>query len=426
MTQPIASAGHLPTVGFVGMTHLGLLSAAAAAAKGCRTIAADPDASRVAALEAGRLPVVEPGLAEQIAEHRARLTFASESKALAVCDVVYIAPDVPVQANGLSDSSPVDKLLAWARETVRSDAVLVVLSQVPPGFTRKRLAPGAALYYQVETLIFGRAVERAMRPERYIVGCADPGLPLPKVLADFLAIDGCPILPMRYESAELAKISINLCLVSQLGITNTIAELCEGIGADWREIAPALRLDQRIGPHAYLGAGLGIGGGNLLRDVATATQLAGACGSDASVLRAFVANSRHRGDWALGRLRRALANVERPRVAILGLAYKADTAEVLNSPGIALAATLCGIDLRVHDPVVDGTPYGTVVTNPLDACAGCNAVAVMTPWAVYKALDPHELAHRMSGRILLDPHGIFDAGRCAAAGLDHHVLGVSP
>lgn len=370
--------------------------------------------------------MVEPGLSEQIAEHRARLVFTTDGKALAACDVVYIAPDVPVQANGLSDSAPVDRLLAWARQTVRADAVLVVLSQVPPGFTRRRAASGAALYYQVETLIFGRAVERAMYPERYIVGCADPAQPLHKAFADFLAIDGCPILTMRYESAELAKISINLCLVSQLSITNTIAELCEGIGADWREISPALRLDRRIGAHAYLGAGLGVGGGNLMRDVATATQLAGACGSDASVLRAFVANSRHRGDWTLARLHRALSGVDRPRVAILGLAYKVDTAETLNSPGIALATALLGFDLRLHDPVVDGRFYGVVAADPLEACVGCDAVAVMTPWATYKALDPQELAHRMSGRILLDPHGIFDAGRCAVVGLDHHVLGVSP
>jgi UDPglucose 6-dehydrogenase len=413
------------TIGFVGMTHLGLLSAAAAAAKGCRTIAADPDAGRIAALEAGRLSVVEPGLPEQIKEHQTRLTFTSDGKALAACDVVYIAPDVPVQADGRSDAAPVDRLLAWARETVRPDAVLVVLSQVPPGFTRKRMGQGAALYYQVETLIFGRAVERAMQPERYIVGCAYPAQPLPKAFADFLAIDGCPVLPMRYESAELAKISINLCLVAQLSVTNTIAELCEGVGADWREIAPALRLDRRIGPHAYLGAGLGIGGGNLMRDVATATRLAGECGSDATVLAAYEANSRHRGDWALTTLHRLLAGVAQPKVAILGLAYKIDTAETLNSPGVALAQALHGGDLSLHDPVVDPKSYGAGAATPLEAAAGCDAVAIMTPWATYRALDPAALARTMRGRVVLDPWDALDAAKCKAAGLDRHVLGVS-
>jgi len=416
----------LPMVGFVGMTHLGLVSAAAAAAKGCRTVAADPDPGRIAALAAGRLPVVEPGLPELISENRDRLRFTDDVRALAECDLIYIAPDVPVQADGSSDTAPVDKLLEWARGAVRADATLVVLSQVPPGFTRERAGAGAALYYQVETLIFGRAVERALHPERYIVGCADPAAPLPAALAAFLNLHGCPILPMRYESAELAKISINLCLVGQLSITNTIAELCEGMGADWREIAPALRLDRRIGEHAYLGAGLGIGGGNLLRDVATARRLAGECGSDTTVLAAYEANSRHRGDWALATLYRVLAGIAEPKIAILGLAYKIDTAETLNSPGVALARALGGgVDLCLHDPVVDPKPYGAGAATPLEACEGRDAVAIMTPWAVYRALDPAVLARTMRGRIVLDPWDALDAEKCKAAGLVRHVLGVS-
>jgi UDPglucose 6-dehydrogenase len=415
-----------PRLGFVGMTHLGLVSAAAAAAKGFDTLAADPDAGRIAALARGALPVVEPDLPELLAEHRARLRFDADPAALAQCDLVYVAPDVPVQPDGTSDPAPVDALLAWARAAVKPGCVLVVLSQVPPGFTRRRLAPGPALYYQVETLIFGRAVERALAPERFIVGCADPAAPLPPALAAFLAAFACPILPMRFESAELAKISINLCLVAQLSITNTIAELCEGVGAEWGEIAPALRLDQRIGKHAYLGAGLGIGGGNLLRDVATARRLAAEAGSDDAVLRAFEVNSRHRRDWALRALSRALAGTERPRIAILGLAYKQDTAETLNSPGIALAEALGGATLHLHDPVVDVAAFaalGDAARDPLDACAGCDAVAVMTPWSLYRGLDPAALARTMRGRILLDPWGLLDGAACAAAGLERHTLG---
>jgi UDPglucose 6-dehydrogenase len=416
----------MPRIGFVGMTHLGLLSAAAAAAKGFDTVAADPDESRVAALRRGDLPVSEPGLAELLATHGARLRFESDPAAIADCDLVYVAPDVPVQADGTSDPAPVDLLLAWARNAVKPSCILVVLSQVPPGFTRRRLAPGSALFYQVETLIFGRAVERALHPERFIVGCADPAAPLPPALAAFLAAFSCPILPMRFESAELAKISINLLLVAQLSITNTIAEICEGVGAVWNEIAPALRLDQRIGQHAYLGAGLGIGGGNLLRDVATARRLAAETGGDDAVLRGFETNSRHRRDWALRALSRALAGTLQPRVAILGLAYKQDTAETLNSPGLALAEALGDATLRLHDPVVDASAYsalGSAVGEPLAACEGCDAVAIMTPWSVYRALDPAVLAASMRGKILLDPYGMLDGAACAAAGLARHTLG---
>ena len=174
-----------------------------------------------------------------------------------------------------------DALLEFTLANTRPDAVVVVLSQVPPGYTRARQQPGRLLYYQVETLIFGRAVERAVGPERFIVGCADPAKPLPAAMSAFLQSFGCPILPMRFESAELCKIAINCCLVSSISVANTLAELCEGIGADWSEIVPALKLDRRIGAYAYLAPGLGIAGGNLERDLATVVRLADGIGSDA-------------------------------------------------------------------------------------------------------------------------------------------------
>ena len=103
--------------------------------------------------------------------------------------------------------------------------------------------------------MFGWAVERATQPERFIVGCADPIRPLPRPYTMLLDAFDCPILPMRYESAELAKIAINCCLVASVSVANTLADLSERIGADWHEIAPALRLDRRIGAHSYLSPG---------------------------------------------------------------------------------------------------------------------------------------------------------------------------
>src|SRR6185437_13120933 len=129
------------------------------------------------------------------------------------------------------------------------------------------------LFDQGETLVFGRAVERATEPERFIVGCAAPERPIPAAYGAYLSAYSCPILPMRYESAELSKIAINCCLVASVTVANTLAELSEEIGADWAEIAPALRLDRRIGLHSYLAPGLGISGGNLERDLATVLRL---------------------------------------------------------------------------------------------------------------------------------------------------------
>src|SRR5262249_43067005 len=145
----------------------------------------------------------------------------------------------------------------------------------------------------------GLAVERATRPERYIVGCAEPERSLPPALGSVLGALCCPILTMCYESAELAKLAINCRLVSSITVAHTLSEPSEGIGSSASEIAPARKLGAGIGPSAYLSPGLGIAGGNLERDLATLQRLAEATGAETGLISAFVGNSRHRRDWAL-------------------------------------------------------------------------------------------------------------------------------
>ena len=333
-----------PTVGFAGMTHLGLVSASAVASKNFPVVCYDPDIALINRLSAGDLPVSEPDLDDIVRANGRRQSFTSEVAALSRCDVVYIASDVPTDDSGQSDLSGICKLIDTVAEVLGQDAVLVILCQVPPGFTRALAAPPPERrYYQVETLVFGRAVERATKPERYIIGCADPDKPLdPRFRAVLQAFD-CPILPMRYESAELAKISINMCLVASIGVANMLAELCEGIGAVWSEIVPALKLDRRIGAYSYLAPGLGIAGGNLERDLATVERLAAAHNTDAGIVRAWQANSRHRRDWAVRTIRAALLDAEPDAVvAVWGLAYKENTHSVKNSPSLATIAQLPG------------------------------------------------------------------------------------
>jgi len=418
-----------PAIGYAGMTHLGLNSAVAAAERGFRVVCFDPDAALARRLTQGELPVVEPDLAELRAKNAERLQFTAAADDLRQCDVVYVAPDVPTDDEGRSDLSGIDALLKTVRGGLRPDAVLVVLSQVPPGFTRERQAEGLQLFYQVETLIFGRAIERALHPERYIVGSPTPERPLPPALQAYLDAFGCPILTMRYESAELAKIAINCCLVSSVSVANTLAELCEGIGAAWHEIAPALKLDRRIGPYAYLSPGLGIAGGNLERDLATVCRIAERIGSDAGVVKAWIANSQHRRDWAWDTLQRAvLPHLPNPAIAVLGLAYKENTHSIKNSPSLAFIRRLGAFPLRVYDPVVPASaaphPQAHGAETALAACAGADVLAILTPWPAFRDLDPAAIAQAMRGRVLLDPYAVLDAPACAAAGLLRHTLGV--
>lgn len=417
-----------PVIGFAGMTHLGLVSAVCGAEKGFAVVGFDPDASRIASLKRHELAVSEPELDHLVAKNAGRLQFTAGDDDLGGCDVIYIAPDVATDDAGQSDLGSINALLERVFAAARPDAVLVVLSQVPPGYTRSKQRGGRNLYYQVETLIFGRAVERALRPERYIVGCADPAQPLPAAYRAFLDAHGCPVLPMCYESAELAKISINMFLVASVSTANTLAELCEAIGADWSEIVPALRLDKRIGPHAYLAPGLGIAGGNLERDLATVIRFADEHGTDAGVVRAWLANSRHRRDWALRLLHEhTLSKVRDPVLAVLGLAYKQDTHSTKNSPSLALLTHLHRFQVRLYDPVVAaseaGHPRAHSAKSELEACDGADALVVMTPWPQFAKIEAQDAARRLRGKVVLDPYAVLDARAWRSVGLDYHRIG---
>jgi UDPglucose 6-dehydrogenase len=418
-----------PVVGYAGMTHLGLVSASAAAAQGFRTIAFDVDAMLISRLQGGDLPVSEPGLAESIAQSKNNLVFSPDVAALGECELIYIAVDVPTDDQGESDLAPIKAMVERVRPHLGENAVLVVLSQVPPGYTRALPVPRDQLYYQVETLVFGRAVERATRPERFIVGCADPRQPIAPALRVFLESFSCPVLPMVYESAELAKISINFCLVASIAVANSLAEICEHVGADWADIAPALKLDKRIGQGAYLSPGLGIAGGNLERDLRTILQIGEANRTDVGVVRAWLANSAHRKDWTWQVLRdHVLPADPSATVGVLGLAYKENTHSTKNSPALRLLEHLRGRSVKVHDPVVPAVvaPWTKAAADPMTAASGADVLVIATPWPQYRELCPAKLAGVMKGRILLDPYRVLDARACTAAGLTYHTLGMPP
>ncbi len=373
------------------------------------------------ALLVDKLPVSEPQLLELITHHAKCLHFTNDLNQLAACQLIFIACDVPTDEKGNSDLTVIDDLIKKTCSVISDEASLIVLSQIPPGFTRKINLPKERLFYQVETLIFGQAVERSLYPERYIVGTNDPNSALPSAYLTLLSTFNCPILKMRYESAELAKIAINMFLVSSVSTTNTLAEICENIGADWQEIAPALRLDKRIGQHAYLTPGLGIAGGNLERDLNTVIKIGEIKTTETGVVSAWLRNSQYRRDWVLHCIQdQVLASIREPSICILGLAYKANTHSIKNSPSMALIEQLQKYKLVIHthDPVVvDPYPVNSQATNKIstifqkstlnEALQDVDVVVIMTPWDHYRELTINVLQRHMRGKTIIDPYRVL-------------------
>lgn len=423
-------------IGFAGLSHLGIISSIAAASKGFSVIAYDPNVALCNDLNAGKLPVFEPDLDDLLKNNKSNIQFSSNENDLGQCQLIVFSADVKTDENNRSDLSGLVTLIDKVVEKVSDNTVLVVLSQVHPGFTRQLYfslqdtfqKKSIQLFYQVETLVFGRAVERALYPERFIVGCKNPADKIPSVYSELLSSFGCPILPMRYESAELAKISINCCLVASVSTANTLAEISEKIGADWSEIVPALKLDKRIGQYSYLDPGLGIAGGNLERDLITVTNIAREFGADAGVVESWIANSKYRKDWVFRKLcELVLSKYDDPIVAVWGLAYKINTKSVKNSPSLVMLSNLKGVKVKAYDPQAtieqSSFPDVTQVSSPLESCKGAQALVIMTPWEEFKSIDLSDLKKKLVGNIIIDPYKILNGQLCEKMGFNYLTLG---
>jgi UDPglucose 6-dehydrogenase len=284
------------------------------------------------------------------------------------------------------------------------------------------------LVYQVETLVFGQAMHRALRPERFIIGLSDGKARVPATLNAFLDRFDCPILPMTFESAELTKIAINCCLAASVSVANTLAELAEEIGADWREIAPALKLDRRIGAYAYLSPGLGLAGGNIERDLAAVINMGAENGTHTRVIEAFVENSRHRAQWCLRALYDHVFSAKaNAAIAFWGLTYKEDTRSVKNAPSLSLAKALSLYRLQVYDPMVTSDvldhPDAVSASSAFDALKNADALVVLTPWAEFRAVTLDQFQTAFSGSWVIDPFGVLAHLDWTSSGLSYVTMG---
>lgn len=410
-----------PKIGFCGMSHLGITSSIAAVSKGFRVICFDPDQSKIKRLEKGDLIIFEPHLDDAYNKNIENICFTDNITKLLECDLIYISQDVVTDDYGNSIMNDLDELIELIKPHIRIDAILVILSQVPPGYSRLK-KESLNLYYQVETLIFGDAFNRAMYPERYIIGGNGESDELPYPLRVYLKAYNCPIFLMSYESAELAKISINLMLISSLSMANMISNICENIGADWNDITKVLKLDKRIGQNAYIKTGLGFSGGNLERDLVTIQKVCKSFSISNDFFENIAQINNYQRNWPYQKLISLFDLNNQIRIAILGMTYKENTNSVKNSPVIELLNKLEGCNVIVYDPIVNANKYiqwCEVASSLADACLDADVVLIMTPWKEFQSADINYIISIMRGNIIIDPHNIVNTND-----IEHHNIKV--
>ena len=398
------------SIGYVGLSHLGINYAIASAMKGFNVVCYDYDKNIISSLKKKKIHFYEKDAEKNLKKRFKQFKFTNKINELKNCDLVFISQDVPTDFNGKSNLSKIKKLIKNIIKIIKKDCSLIVLCQVPPGFTRSIKWPLNKLFYQVETLIFSKALERALAPERIIVG---KNLnKINKKYNFYLKKFKCPILEMNYESAELAKISINIFLISSVTSTNILSEISENIGANWSDISNALKLDKRIGKYAYLKPGLGISGGNLERDLQTFKNFTKFNKFYENYSQNIKKISNYRKDWIYNQFKKITKNSKNPKkIGILGLTYKENTNSIKNSPSISFIKKILfhnKIKINVYDPKIKKL----LNYKSLNTCKNINSLMknsdiliIATPWEVFKKINPKNYPNI---KVVIDPYNLIN------------------
>jgi UDPglucose 6-dehydrogenase len=414
----------------IGEWHQGVVLAAGFAELGHEVRGAVSEPA-LAQLSAGTPPVHEPGLAELVQAGLAggRLHYtASFEDALHGAEFAFLALDTPV---GEDDAPLLDSVFAAAHALGRAltgDVVLVVTAQVPVG-TCERLAElvraqsgrRVALAHVPEFLRVGDALRTFRAADRFIIGAADDEV-ADRVAALYAPL-GRPLLRMDVRSAELTKHACNAFLATSISFANEIADLCDATGADIDLVTAGMKLDRRIGPHAFLGAGPGFAGGTLGRDLRALQRLGQEHGRPTRLADATLEVNHARSDLVLAQLARVYPELDGLRVGVLGLTYKPGTSTLRRSPGLHIIGRLAeaGVAVAAFDPLAGAADEGagpafSRAVDPYGAADGADAVVLVTPWHGLDDLDLPRLRDRMRRPVFVDLGNVLDPARLAAAG----------
>ena len=396
-------------ISFVGLTHLGLNYLAATAKKKFTVFGFDKDKFKIDKLNDGDIEYDEPRLKSIIRRNKKNITFTNNFRKLSQSKLVFISQDVNTDKNDNSDLKKLKKLIDFTIKFLSKNSKLIILSQSKPGFVRSIKYNPNNLFYQVETLVFGEAIKRATKPERFIIGLDKKENKLDGDYLKYLKKFRCPILKMNYESAEVSKISINLLLASTLTTSNILSNFCENNFANWSDIMPAIKLDRRIGKYSYIKPGLGIGGGNIERDIATAIKLTKKSSSK-NFLKSFTHNSRYMKDWVYRLIKnKRLVNFNKKNfIGIIGATYKENTNSMKNSPFLDLIKKIYkNNNITLFEPMIkiNFKKYNlNQIENLNELVSKSKIIILMRPFNIKKL---RLNSKNLKNKIIIDPYGVF-------------------
>jgi UDPglucose 6-dehydrogenase len=408
----------------IGTGYVGLVSGTCFAEVGHNVICVDSDAAKVKMLQAGGIPIYEPGLEELVQKNVAagRLTFTnSTAEGVQKSDVIFIAVPTPPQSDGSVDLSYIERVARDIAAAMTSYKIVVDKSTVPVKTgekvteTIKRYCAAKVEFDVVsnpEFLREGFAVGDLMKPDRVVIGTSSqrPVAAMKEIYTPFNA----PIIVTDINSAELIKHAANSFLALKISYINAIANVCESAGANVQEVAQGIGLDERIG-RRFLNAGIGFGGSCFPKDLSAFIKIAEQIGYDFKLLKEVQRINSDQMERFVKKITDTLWVLKDKKIGVLGLAFKQNTDDVRSSPAIDLCQRLLkdGATLRVHDPkgmdkaraILKDVTY----VDDMNAVAdGCDALVVATEWDEFKKLDLARAKKGLTHPILFDGRNLFD------------------
>jgi UDPglucose 6-dehydrogenase len=429
-------------IAMIGTGYVGLVSGACFADFGHSVCCIDKDSAKIHGLNAGRMPIWEPGLEALVkanAEH-GRLTFTTSlPEGVANAEAVFIAVGTPARrGDGHADLTFVFEAVRELAKVIRPGTVVVTKSTVPVGtgdrieeILREEGVTDVSVASNPEFLREGAAIADFKHPDRIVVGAGDERAQ--EVLKEIyrpLFLNRAPILFTGRRTAELTKYAANAFLAVKISFINEIANLCEAVDADVQDVARGIGLDNRIGPK-FLHAGPGYGGSCFPKDTLALLQTADKFGVDQRIVRTTVQVNDDRKAGMVERVERALGgDLKGKRVAVLGLAFKPNTDDMRDAPSIPLIEALLerGAEVSAFDPVAreqaekifTGIEFAA---NAEQAAADADALVIVTEWDEFRALDLKRIAGMLRGRVLVDLRNVYDRDDAQAAGLAYYGVG---
>src|ERR671931_56035 len=419
-------------LGVIGAGWVGLVTAACFADLGHDVIVRDIVPERIADLQAGRIPIYEPGLEDLLEANRERLRFTLDlGDIFERARIAFICVDTPPTYSGDADLSRVSQVIDELPELTER-IVVVMKSTVPVGTgaqIRDRL-DGAGLAHvgyvsNPEFLAEGTAIRDFKNPDRVVVG-------------DFADVDGddvsplfefvdAPLLRCDVASAEMVKLASNAFLATRISFINEIANVCEVTGADVAHVARGVGLDHRLGPH-FLRAGIGFGGSCFPKDSLALKQLASNSGYHFQLLAAVIEVNELQKRRVIAKLEKHLGKLRGKTIAVLGLAFKPDTDDLREAPSLVIASRLLaeGAHVRTWDPVADARERlqgATQCASVLDAVRGADAAVIVTEWKELRDLASDEIREAMARPLIVDGRNLLDPEQVRAAGFVYEGIG---